>query len=418
MTTKTVMLGNSSSGQPTDAHRGFSKLPQREHVVMLEVMLVCLVLTFMAYFYYGPRAWIIVALSVAVCWTTDLVCIRLQGKKFEKKDFTAPAAGAVLALMMPASVPYEIMAAAAVLGIVLGKQVFGGRKNQIFSVPAVGYLIASLCWKDAVLLYPKAETLDLASHVSNSLSNSLTYTLHLAAEPSVSGYDVMLGRFAGPMGATHILILCVCALVLLCLHAASALVFCGSLFTVLLAAWVFPYFGTSRGSSVYYELISGMLIFGMLLLACDWFTVPRTRAARLLYGILIGLLTILFRRVGQVENGVVYAIVLASPVGIALDVRMIALAGYIRRFQRKQRFRQIEKVQSMVEENMRQAAAPPKKRKYSALRRSWFLFRRHIKRLLMTEKQKKRRARQILAARRGRNSGKRKKKGGGGNGAK
>ena len=297
-----------------------SRSKKTELSAMIDLLFILAVLTFMSFFYYGIRALVVVLISVVTCLITDVICISLRKEKYNFKDLSAIVTGAVLALMMPASVPYEILIITNIIAITIGKQIFGGKSNCIFNSAAVAFVFSSFCWKDAILLYPRpTETLELASHVSNTLFESLTQTLNFATTPAISNTDIMLGNFIGPMGATHIFILLVCAVVLMFRRSISALIFSSGLGTILLLSFIFPKFGNSPTSSVYYELVSGMMVFGLIFLAGDYYTGPKTRSSRFIYGVIIGVLTFTFRHLGTVENAIVFAVLISNPLSIPLD---------------------------------------------------------------------------------------------------
>lgn len=368
----------------------------RERNAIWIQLCICGVLTFITCSYYGLRPLIVVLGSILVSVITDAVCMALQKKKAVAYDWTAVLSGAVLGLMMPVSVPYPVLVAANMAAVILAKQIFGGHGHYFFNIPAVGFLFASLCWPDAVLLYPKVETVDLASQVSNSLSTSLTQGLNIATIPAVSNFDIMLGKFMGPMGSTHIIILLVAAIVLMGSRSISALAVLPGFFTILFAGYCWPVYGSTRMDSLAYELISGMMVFGLLFLAGDRTTAPRTRAAKLLYSFLIGVLTLIFRRLGGVENAVVFAVLISNPIGLALDRQMLAIGSMIRSFHkgtekdRAERIRQKAlEVEREAEALARELAASPKpagsvmvaiphKRKYSGLQRVWFFIKRYF----------------------------------------
>ncbi|MBZ4670299.1 MAG: putative NADH:ubiquinone oxidoreductase, subunit RnfD [Oscillospiraceae bacterium] len=305
-----------------------SRSTKTEFSAMADILFVAVVLTFMCFYYYGLRAVAVVLVSVLSSFLTDFICVKIRKQKYDRRDLTAFVSGAVLGLMMPASVPYEIVIGANVFAIIVVKQAFGGHGKNIFSIPAVGFLFSSLCWKENVLMYPAPfDSLSLSSHVQNTLVSSFTQTLGIAKNPSVSYFDIFLGKFAGPMGATHIIILLVCAVVLMFRRSISALTFCGGLGSFLLFSYIFPKFGDSAQASVFYELFAGMTVFGMIFLACDYYALPKIRFSRFLYGFVVGFLSLLFRHLSSVENAVVFAVVIASPLAISLDKSVVAFGG-------------------------------------------------------------------------------------------
>ncbi len=318
-----------------------SRTNKTELSAMIDIIFVLTVLSFMSFFYYGPRAVIVVSVSIASSYLTDIFCVYLRKKKYDFKDMSAIVSGMTLALMMPASIPYGILVLANFISITIGKQIFGGHGKNIFNNAAVSFLFSAYCWKDAILLYPRpAEQLSLASHVSNTLYPSLTQTLSIATNPSISSTDMMLGKFIGPMGATHIIIMLICAVVLMFRRSISALIFCSGLGTITLFSYLFPKFGNSPSSSVYYELFSGMMIFGLIFLAGDYYTGPKTKTSRFLYGVIIGFFTFIFRYFGTVENAIVFAVIVANPLSIPLDRSTLSFSKILREF--------IEKLKSKI----------------------------------------------------------------------
>ena len=118
----------------------FSK--KSEQTVLTEVIMILSVLVFMSYFYYGLRVIIVVFISISSCYLTDIICCKLNKKHYKLNDLSAISTGLILALMMPASIPYEIMIFASCFAIVIGKQVFGGKGKNVFVPAAVGFMLS------------------------------------------------------------------------------------------------------------------------------------------------------------------------------------------------------------------------------------------------------------------------------------
>lgn len=311
-----------------------SQKTERKSVV--DMLLVSLALVFMSWYYYGPRAIILTVISVLSSYVVDMICVKLRGEKYDFTDFSVPLSGVLMALMMPASISYYIVFLSNAIAIILGKQFFGGKGKNIFNPTVVGFVLASMCWGNDILSYPKPEeTLPIASDVSVSLSSSLTHILGYASKPSISIVDVCIGKFTGPMGATHIVIILVCAVVLICRRSASFLTFFGGTGTIAVLAYFFEFFGSDAITAVFYELASGTVLFSMLFFACDYYVLPKSKSSRLLYGIIIGGMTIMIQAIGNVENAILYALIIAAPIGIVLDESAFSFGREFRRIKRK-----------------------------------------------------------------------------------
>lgn len=291
-----------------------------EHTVILETIMVSLVLVFMSVFYYGLRALAVVIISVISCMLADIICKKINKKQIKLSDLSSIHSGIILALMMPASVPYKVIIFAGVFSMIVGKHIFGGKNNNIFVPCAVGYLFSAFSFKDYVLMYPKpGDSLSVFSDVTTNLFQSLTKTLDIASSPSCSNVDIYLGNIIGPMGTSHFFVLLIIALVLILRKDISCSVFLSSLATIVTFSLISPVMGDSLYTSVLYELSTGMVLFGLIFISCDYYTTPKKVSLRIIYGFIIGILTVVIKRFGSVENSIIFATLLANPIKVALD---------------------------------------------------------------------------------------------------
>ena len=65
-------------------------------------------------------------------------------------------------------------------------------------------------------------------------------------------------------------------------------------------------------TSVAYELVSGVLVFGVVFMASDPTTTPITGSGKFIFGLLLGLITMLFRTFGSQELSFVFALLLMN----------------------------------------------------------------------------------------------------------
>lgn len=287
-----------------------------------DILLMLIALGAMSYYYYGLRPVALCALGAFVCFASDALFLRLCGKKREQGDYSAVITGLLLALMMPASIPYSILIVSCLIGIIIGKQAFGGKDCQIFNPAAVGYVFAAVSWGAKMHLYPEPYTKPgLTETLTHGLTNSFSHTFNTRGALTAIDLDALLNNPAGPIGATQILVVLACAVVLIFRRRISILTFAGYIGTYCSVSYVFPSILTEMGrmNAVVYELMTNMLLFGGIFIAADLLTAPTGKAERLIYGILLGALTLVFRRVGDVENGVVYASLLASPFSALME---------------------------------------------------------------------------------------------------
>lgn len=290
-----------------------------EKSIYFDLMLTLVPVAFMSYSYYGTRTLILCIIAMLTCLITDYICILLRGKRFSPEDMGSIVTGMIVALMMPASIPYNILILTCFVSIIIGKQVFGGRRNLVFPPAAVGFVFSTISWGKYTMLYPKPYAeLDTTFSVSNTLLPSLSSIINSTETVNVLDTDLMLGNFTGPMGATSIIVLAVCALVLMFRRSIAIMTTLGIIGTVATYSFLFP-LGNSPLKYTIYQLVGNMVIFGSIYIASDLRITPSSKIPRLIYGIIIGLFTCYLTRELKVENAIIYATIITCPLAIAMD---------------------------------------------------------------------------------------------------
>ncbi len=295
--------------------------------VMTDMLTVLLIISAMSVYYYGMRAAVVIAVTTGACVVTDFVCCKLRKKEYEK-NISALITGLTLSMMLSASVPYYAAVIAAVFSIVVAKHAFGGYGCEIFNASAVGFLFTSLCFPQNMLTYPKAfSDIPMTSIVSpDLLSSSFTSTFLMTGSADLSVVESLIGKFNGPMGTGFVLIMCVAVVFLILRRSVSAITF----FTELAVLVVYALIKYDNDMMcVLYFFSSGMLLFGMIFLSCDYSIIPKTRSSRFLYGVVFSLCVIIFCGYSSTENAVIYAVILSSPIGIELDRKALSFADMV-----------------------------------------------------------------------------------------
>lgn len=304
-----------------------SKEVKTKFSIMTDMLIVLMVIAAMSVYYYGLRAAAVIAVTTGGCIAADFICCKLRGIEM-KQDISALITGLTLSMMLSASVPYYAAVIAAAFAIIVAKHAFGGHGCEIFNAAAAGFLFTALCFPQNMLTYPKAfSEIPMSSVVSPSiLSSSFTSTFLVTEAAELSLIDALIGKFSGPMGTGFILIMCVAAVFLMLRRSISAITF----FTELAILGLYAFFRYDNDvMCVLYFFSSGMLLFGMIFLSCDYSIIPKTRSSRFLYGVIFAACVIIFHSYSSTENAAIYAVIISSPIGIELDRRALSFADMI-----------------------------------------------------------------------------------------
>lgn len=271
--------------------------------IMRDVAIALLPVCFFGVYNNGYRALIIILICVAAAVLTEFVFEKLVHRPVTIGDFSAVVTGMILAINLPATVPFWMPALGSVFAILIVKQLFGGL-GQNFMNPA----LAARCF----LL------ISFTSQMTNFVYDGVAGATPLAALKAGENVDLLqmfLGTHGGCIGETSVLAILVGAGYLLVrrvisiripgLYILSTLVFAVILNLVTGA-------GMPSGTYLLGQLFGGGLLIGAFFMATDYVTSPITRSGQVIYALLLGFLTALFRVVGKSAEGVSYAIIISN----------------------------------------------------------------------------------------------------------
>lgn len=300
--------------------------------VMADAVAALSFLYAMAFYYYGPRVLILGAGSVLVCLLTDILCNLMLKRRHNIRDLSAIVTGMILPLMMPASIPYSVLAVAGVFGILVAKAPFGGVGHNVFNPAAAGFSFAVVCYSDIIFSYPMPGAfLPLWGKVEYALAASPAFTLRRGGIPDYDVIDMILGKYPGPMGATNILVLIACLLYLVFRGTIRWPMPVSFFATVALLAFLFPRSAPTGLASVGFELATGLLLFGGIFLLGDPVTTPKREWAKAAFGMIAGVMVMIFRRFGGLEEAITFALLLMNAMAWGFDLLGEKAAGHIRR---------------------------------------------------------------------------------------
>lgn len=267
--------------------------------IMLAVVVALLPATGFGIYNFGLHAlWLILTTIIAAVVTEALFELILK-KPITILDFSAVVTGLLLALNLPPNAPLWIGAVGSVFAILVVKMLFGGL-GQNFMNPALG----GRCF--LIIAY--------TSIMTNFDCDAYTGATPLAVLKnggSVNVMDMVIGRTAGTIGETSLIAILIGACLLLVLGVIKLRVPGTYIITFLVFVIIFG----GHGIDITYiiaQLAGGGLMLGAFFMATDYVTCPITRKGQYVYGIILGLLTGIFRIFGPSAEGVSYAIIIGN----------------------------------------------------------------------------------------------------------
>ena len=278
--------------------------------LMLDVLIALLPSTAASIYFFGLRAALIIAVSVAAAVLSEFVWQKLAHKPIRINDLSAAVTGLLLALNLPANVPWWIPLIGSAFAILIVKQLFGGIGHNFLNPALAARAVLLTSWPSHMTkAYLPLRTL-FASSAATGVDTVSAATPLLV--PSTELGDLFLGNIPGAIGETckaAILIGLVYLLVRRVISWEIPVVMVG---TVALMSWIL-------GDDVLRMVLSGGLLFGACFMATDYVTSPMLKLGHVIYAVGCGLMVTLIRKFGNYPEGVTYAILLMNIVTPLID---------------------------------------------------------------------------------------------------
>jgi RnfABCDGE-type electron transport complex D subunit len=269
---------------------------------MAAVVLALLPATGFGIYHFGQKALLLILASVAATVLTEFFCGQIR-KKQTVTDLSAVVTGLLLALNLPVSLPWWAAVLGGAFAILAVKMPFGGL-GQNFMNPA----LAARCF--LLISFPALMT----DFTYGSGADAFTGATPLAALKAGEKTDVLsmiTGFEAGTIGETSLIALVIGAGFLILLGVIDLRI-PGS-YLVSFSLFVTLFSGAGRSlSDLSAQLAGGGLMMGAFFMATDYVTRPITIKGQYVYGIVLGILTGVFRIFGPGAEGVSYAIVIGN----------------------------------------------------------------------------------------------------------
>ncbi|WP_425754841.1 RnfABCDGE type electron transport complex subunit D [Ihubacter sp. rT4E-8] len=270
--------------------------------IMRDVIIALLPILAFGVYHFGFGALQVIIISVVTCVVGELLFDLAVKKPVTVFDGSAVVTGLILAINLPATAIWWMPVLGGLFAIVAVKMLFGGL-GQNFMNPALAarcFLLISFSGRmtDFTLDGVSAAT-PLASIKAGEIPDLLSLFLgfHGGCIGEVSALAILAG-------GAYLIIKKIISIRIPLTYVLSTVVF------ILLINLING--GDTSAAYLAAQVLSGGLLVGAFFMATDYATSPITVKGQLLYGMLLGLFTALFRTVGSSAEGVSYAIIICN----------------------------------------------------------------------------------------------------------
>ena len=290
---------------------------------MYGVIIALIPALLVSFFYFGLGSVVVCASSIAACVFFEWAITKyIMGKQPTITDGSAILTGLLLGFNLPSNLPVWIIIIGALVAIGIGKMSFGGLGCNPFNPALVGRCFLLVSFPVQMTSWP------IAGQLANYLDAETGATPLSIMKWAIKGGDVsvlnqlpdsmslLLGNPGINNGAGTIGEVCALALLL-----GLAYMLWKKIITwhipVSILATVFVFSGLLHIASPVYAnpvsvLFSGGLMLGAIFMATDYVTSPMTGKGQIIYGVAIGVLTVVIRNWGAYPEGMSFAILIMN----------------------------------------------------------------------------------------------------------
>jgi len=289
--------------------------------LMNDVLIALSPTVLVAILFYGWRGLMILAVSVASCVILEyLISKFLLGRKDALTEPSAVVTGVLLALNLPPMTPWWIVVIGAVVAIGIVKMTFGGLGQNVFN-PAIAARVFLLVSFPAVMTDWTVPTGFI--HETDAISGATLLGLAKAGDmadiASMSAFETMFMNIGGSAGEISSVAILTGFIYMLVRRVIRPHITLSIWATVAVFSGLFCLIDPGQYTGPVFNLFTGGLMLGSVFMATDYVTSPMSARGGIIYGVGIGLITMLIRYFGAYPEGVSFAILLMNAVVPIID---------------------------------------------------------------------------------------------------
>ncbi len=282
--------------------------------------------TLMSVYYFGMPAIMVIFACLVTSLLTEAGMQWLLKKPITLSDGSAFLTGLLLAMNLPANVPFYIPIAGSFVAIMIAKHLFGGLGFNIFNPALIGRAFVLVSFAKIMTTFVAPATTFMALDAKTTATplvilkeEGMSRLLEIYHTKAALYQDLFLGNRAGSLGETSVIALLLGAAFLMMKRYITWHIPIPFIATVGVLTWIFGGKDGFMTGDPILHMMSGGLILGSFFMATDYVTGPSVRNAQIVFGVACGILTVLIRLKGGYPEGVMFAILLMNCFAPLLD---------------------------------------------------------------------------------------------------
>lgn len=270
-------------------------------------------------YFFGLGAAVVTLTSIAACVFFEWAITRfiMKRERTTVTDGSAILTGLLLGFNLPSNLPIWIIVIGALVAIGIGKLTFGGLGCNPFNPALVGRVFLLISFPVQMTTWPDYVQLGAYTDVTTGATPLAIMKMAVkngdasVLEQLPDSLNLLIGQTGGCLGEVSALALLIGLVYMLCRRIITWHI------PVSILGTVFVLSGLLHLSNPVYAspetvLLTGGLILGSCYMATDYVTSPMTSKGQIIYGVCIGLLTVVIRTFGAYPEGMSFAILIMN----------------------------------------------------------------------------------------------------------
>ena len=287
--------------------------------VMRDVVIALLPAALAGIFFFGVSAAINIVVAIVGAVASEYIVQRIMKKPITISDFSAVVTGLLLAMNVPASLPWWITLIGSIFAIVVAKQLFGGLGHNFINPALAARAVLLASWPVPMTTWtaPGVDAVSTATPLAIIKGGADAIAANISDGTGVVDiFDLLIGRSGGCIGETSAILLLLGGIYLIYRGVITYHVPVVYLSTVFILTFAFSGFHLDMAL---YNLLAGVLFLGAFFMATDYASSPVNTRAQIVYAFGCGFLTSVIRYFGGYPEGVSYSILLMNVATPLLD---------------------------------------------------------------------------------------------------
>lgn len=299
-----------------------TKMFQKQNM-MRTVILSLIPLVISSIYFFGWRTLILMIVVSIFGVATEYIFVKRDNKKISEAIIVTCM---LYTMTLPPTTPYWIAIVGIIFGVVFGKMVFGGFGRNVFNPALVAraFIYVSfptaltIQWSKAMSGFPGG----FGTYITEGIevvSQATPMLLFRDNGQMISKLNLLLGNVSGSIGETSAILVILAGIYLVYKKVASWQTMAGCFTGFIGLSTILYLIGMPEIPHPLYGVLTGGFLFGAIFMATDPISSPKTVEGRWIYGIIIGIVTVIIRGFALFAGGVMFAILMGNTFAPIMD---------------------------------------------------------------------------------------------------